>query len=63
MRNQIDALEPCPFCGGRAYVNNSDHSLYVDCYHTPECSCHPSTWLYSDKDIYTQIKWWNKRVY
>lgn len=62
MKNITKDIKSCPFCGGKAYVKSFGSRLYIDCSHTKTCSCRPSTWLYSEKDIYKQIESWNRRV-
>lgn len=57
-----DLLLPCPFCGGKAYIESFGNRLYIECNHTKICSCFPNTWLYSDKDIYEQMRTWNRRI-
>lgn len=61
MENITEDLKPCPFFGGDAYIKSCHNHLYIDCVHTKLCSCHPSTWLYNDKNIYKQIELWNRR--
>lgn len=62
MENITEDIKSYPFCGGDAYIKSFRNRLYIDCNHTKTCSCHPSTWLYSEKDIYKQIKLWNRRI-
>jgi hypothetical protein len=62
MENIAKDLQPCPFCGGDAYIKSCNKHLYIDCVHKKSCSCRPSTWLYSEKNIYKQIELWNRRV-
>lgn len=48
-------LKPCPFCGGAAYIEQSDGLFYAECE-----SCHVCTALYyaEDKAVFT----WNRRA-
>ena len=58
---KIQIPEPCPFCGGKAFLNHSFNTWYVDCFHTKSCKIKPDTWLLSSLPIKQQIKEWNKR--
>lgn len=54
-------LNPCPFCGGKAYITVLNNVPYIDCHHLKRCIAKPSTWLNSDKSIKKQVKQWNRR--
>ena len=52
-----EALKPCPFCGGRAYIANSFNQYHIDCYHNKNCIAAPNTWLrHSGLSLSKQIK-------
>ena len=44
-------LEPCPFCGGNAYIAETMNKLHIDCNHTNNCMLAPNTWLISSKNL------------
>lgn len=54
-------LEPCPFCGGKAYIAYEMGYTFIDAFHTKKCLIKPNTWLESNKKINKQIKGWNRR--
>ena len=57
-----EALKPCPFCGGRAYIADTFNQYHIDCYHNKNCIAAPNTWLrHSGLSLSKQIKLWNKR--
>ena len=52
-----EALKPCPFCGGRAYIADSFNQYHIDCYHNKNCIAAPNTWLrHSGLSLSKQIK-------
>lgn len=56
-------LEPCPYCGGIAYIEVfSTGTPYIDAHHTKKCVMKPNTWLLSAESLKKQIKVWNMRV-
>ena len=55
-------LKPCPFCGGKAYIDVLLGKQYVQCFHKKSCLIRPDTWLISENSIKKQIKAWNRRV-
>ena len=60
MENKV-YLEPCPFCGGTAYIAQQMNHLYIDCNHDKNCILTPNTWLISSRDLKEQIESWNNR--
>lgn len=60
MENKV-YLEPCPFCGGNAYIAQQMNHLYIDCDHDKNCILTPNTWLISSRDLKEQIESWNNR--
>ena len=57
----LDELKPCPFCGGRAYIQSLFGKLYVTAAHDTKCLVHPDTFLVSEKSLKKQVKAWNRR--
>lgn len=55
-------LEPCPYCGGRAYIDVLFDKPYINAHHSKKCKMRPDTWLLSSEPLKKQIKAWNKRV-
>lgn len=58
-------LKPCPFCGGRAFVDVFLDTEYVSVEHCAMCLVKPSTWTmaYADEvPLKIQIKAWNRRT-
>ncbi len=51
-----EELKPCPFCGGDAFLHESDEFWYVSCNHCINQTTH----FYNGKDIV--IDRWNTRV-
>lgn len=60
MENKL-YLEPCPFCGGNAYIAQQTNHLYIDCNHDKNCILTPNTWLISSRDLKEQVESWNNR--
>lgn len=60
MENKL-YLEPCPFCGGNAYIAQQMNRLYIDCNHDKNCILTPNTWLISSRDLKEQVESWNNR--
>ena len=59
----MDNLEPCPFCGGKAFIGVSFGNPYVTAMHRKGCVVKPNTWLSSgEKSLKKQIKAWNRRT-
>lgn len=56
-----EELKPCPFCGGKAYIDVSFNQLYITARHAKKCLINPNTWLMSTEPIRKQIKAWNRR--
>lgn len=56
-----EQLKPCPFCGGKAYIEILMGNPYIKCYHKKKCKLGLDTWLISDKPLRKQIKIWNRR--
>lgn len=57
-------IKPCPFCGGRAVVDQHplNGALYISPIHKKTCPFQSlDSWLISDKPIKKQIKLWNRR--
>ena len=50
-----EKLKPCPFCGGKAYVDDPNYNYVVRCY-----KCRVSTAWYADKN--KALKAWNTRT-
>lgn len=59
---KLGALKGCPFCGGRAYINEVFNNYYVECNHKENCISKCNTWFSSDLSLEKQIKKWNKRI-
>ena len=58
----IEKLRPCPYCGGRAYVNTMLRpTVYIDCEHDKNCKSRPTTWLESNEKLIKQAEMWNER--
>lgn len=66
----IEQLKPCPYCGGRAYVNTTlrptgyielKRNVYIDCEHDKNCKTRPNTWLESNESLLKQAEMWNER--
>lgn len=54
-------LKPCPFCGGKAYIDNFG-GLHIKAMHDKKCLVRPNTFLLTHtKSIKAQIKAWNRR--
>lgn len=50
-------LKPCPFCGGKAYIDNCDGIIYmVGC---NDCCCEIVEYFYSASEA---VEAWNDRV-
>lgn len=59
---QIGCLKPCPWCGGKAYIDETFNHFHINCNCKKSCPVHPSTWLFhADKSLEQQIKEWNHR--
>ena len=43
INNTFQDIEPCPFCGGSAYIQSSFGRLYIDCFHKKWCLIKPDT--------------------
>lgn len=54
-------IEPCVYCGGKAYIALALGQAYIDAHHTKKCKMRPNTWLLCDKSLRKQIKAWNMR--
>ena len=55
-------LEPCPYCGGSAYIDDFSTEIpYIRAHHTRQCRMKPNTWLLSSESLQKQIKAWNLR--
>lgn len=52
---------PCPFCGGKAYIDFCYNQPYINCFHLKTC-LRPDTWLISSLPINKQIEKWNMRA-
>lgn len=56
-------LEPCPYCGGKAYIDIfPTGTTYINCMHTKKCKVRPDTFLMSSESLKKQIKAWNMRI-
>ena len=53
---RIVELEPCPFCGGKAFLNYSPHNVYGQC---SKCHAKGGAHTWNEK---VAIENWNKRV-
>ena len=60
MDNDIEDLKPCPWCGGKAYVQPIGiffKKYYIDCDCALGCPVMPKTWSYSSEDV--AVQHWN----
>lgn len=56
-------IKPCPFCGGRADIRYSFHTLLIECTNR-KCKLQPSTWMHVNSDSAEKlIKIWNTRKF
>ena len=56
-----EELKPCPFCGGKAYIDTFG-GMHIRAFHDKKCIVCPNTFLgHSENDIKKQIKAWNRR--
>lgn len=62
MNNKYFNIKPCPYCGGRAYIDIVSDMPFVNAHHTKKCKVRPNTWLLAIKfSLKKQIKAWNLR--
>lgn len=61
-RVMFETLKPCPFCGGKAYIQSLFGKLYVTAAHDTKCLVSPDTFLMSEKSLKKQVKAWNRRA-
>ena len=55
-------LKPCPFYGGKAYIDTFGGNMYIDAFHKRNCIVKPDTFLCAHSmPIKKQIKAWNSR--
>ena len=54
-------IKPCPFCGGRSYIDVVFNQPFVNAHHTKKCKIRPNTWLQARLPLKKQIKAWNLR--
>ena len=55
-------LKPCPFCGGKAFIDVYEDREYVNANHNNNCVVRPSTWMLSAMfSIRKQVNAWNRR--
>lgn len=55
-------LKPCPFCGGKAYIDTFG-GWHIDAFHKKDCIVEPNTYLRThENNIKQQIKAWNRRA-
>lgn len=59
---KLGVLKGCPFCGGRAYINEVFDNYYIQCNHKKNCISKCDTWFNSDISLEKQIKKWNRRI-
>lgn len=58
----MDELKPCPFCGGKAYIDTFG-GFHVDAFHAKNCIVKPNTFLtMHSASIKKQIAAWNRRA-
>lgn len=63
VKNTVNSLKPCPFCGGRAELEYTMNRAFIECIST-KCKLQPSTWLHVDTDSVNKlVKIWNTRNY
>lgn len=62
MQNKTIVINPCPYCGGKAYIDFVFNMPYINAFHTKKCKMCPNTWLIaSNLSLKKQIKAWNMR--
>ena len=55
-------LKPCPFCGGKAYIDVFMNHEYVACNHRKNCLLEPDFSIdFNSWSIRKQINAWNRR--
>jgi ssDNA-binding Zn-finger/Zn-ribbon topoisomerase 1 len=55
-----EELEPCPFCGGKAKLMQTQYGKYfIRCENYNGCNVHPETIIY--ENYKSSIHVWNKR--
>ena len=55
-------LEPCPFCGGEAYISTIFDKPHIRAFHSKKCAVSPDTFLMSNIPLKKQINAWNMRA-
>ena len=57
----MSKLKPCPFCGGKAYIDVFGDKEFITAIHKKNCIIQPDTYLCS-VGIRKQINAWNRRA-
>lgn len=59
----MEQLKPCPYCGGKAYIDTFSGNWHIEAFHKKDCIVRPNTFLgSSNHSIAKQVKAWNRRV-